>query len=91
MGQAHQDEGGEGRRWANLLTRRRSALLWGPIAHSSQPHAALSRTAVDLVVLSDSWSRTHAWCTIWTAKASPTFRYECETGPAWWARWSSPA
>ena len=42
-----------GRRWANLLSRTRSALLGARIAHSSQPHATVSHDTVDLVVLTD--------------------------------------
>jgi hypothetical protein len=34
--------------------RRGIALLGGRIAHSSQPHAAVTSAAVDLVILSDS-------------------------------------
>jgi hypothetical protein len=34
-----------------------------------------------------TWSSTHAWCETCTAGASHTFRFECETAPAWSARW----
>jgi hypothetical protein len=61
------------------------------IAHSSQPHAAVSPTAVDLVVLSDYLVADPAWCATCTAAASHTFRYGCATAPVWWAHWSSPA
>jgi hypothetical protein len=56
-----------------------------------EPAHAVSPAAVDLVVLSDYLVTEHAWCATCTAGASPTFRFECETAPAWWARWPSPA
>ena len=60
------------------------------IAQSSQPHATVSPAAVDLVVLSDYLVAEHACCATCTAGASPTLRFECETAPVWWVRWSFP-
>ena len=53
------------------------------IAHSSQPHAAVSPAAVDLVVLRTTWSPTRAWCAICTAGAFRTLPFACATAPDW--------
>ena len=59
------------------------------IAHSSQPHAAVTSAAVDLVILSDSLVADLVWCVTCTAGASRIFPSGCVTAPGWWGRSSS--
>ena len=52
------------------------------IAHSSQPHAAVSPAAVDLVVLSDYLVADPRMVRELQARASHTCRYGCATARA---------
>ena len=66
--------------------RRGIALLGGRIAHSSQPHAAVTSAAVDLVILSDSLVADLVWCVTCTAGASRIFPSGYATASGWWGR-----
>ena len=57
------------------------------IAHSSQPHAAVTSAAVDLVILSDSLVADPHMGATCTVAASRTFPSGCATASGWWDRW----
>jgi hypothetical protein len=57
------------------------------IPHSSQPHAAVTSAAVDLVILSDSLVADPHMGATCTAAASRTFPSGCATASGWWDRW----
>ena len=57
------------------------------IAHSSQPHATMSRTAVDLVVLADYLVADPRLVRDLLSQRVPHLAVRCATAPDWWGHW----